>query len=109
MPFASCLPVQADSGDIFWHGEKLAIANPAVARRLGIGMVYQHFSLFETVSVVENIAVAIEGAFVMPPVKRIQIFVGQARVKLLEGGTLRYLEMSMKDKSVGRILYQRPN
>jgi simple sugar transport system ATP-binding protein len=58
--------IQADSGDIVWHGEKLTIASPAAARRLGIGMVYQHFSLFETVSVVENIAVAIEGAFDLP-------------------------------------------
>jgi ABC-type uncharacterized transport system ATPase subunit len=55
--------LQADSGDIFWHGEKTTIASPAAARRLGIGMVYQHFSLFETVSVAENIAVAIDGAF----------------------------------------------
>jgi general nucleoside transport system ATP-binding protein len=58
--------LQADSGDIFWHGEKTAIASPAAARRLGIGMVYQHFSLFETVSVAENIAVAIEGPFDLP-------------------------------------------
>ena len=58
--------IQADSGDIVWHGEKLTIASPAAARRLGIGMVYQHFSLFESVSVVENIAVAIEGTFDLP-------------------------------------------
>src|SRR6266852_6954434 len=47
--------IQADAGEIFWHGEKVTMASPAVARRLGIGMVYQHFSLFETVSVAENI------------------------------------------------------
>jgi general nucleoside transport system ATP-binding protein len=58
--------IQADSGDILWEGEKRTIANPAAARRLGIGMVYQHFSLFETVSVVENIAVAIPGRFDLP-------------------------------------------
>jgi ABC-type uncharacterized transport system ATPase subunit len=58
--------LQADSGDILWHGGKTTIASPAAARRLGIGMVYQHFSLFETVSIVENIAVAIDGAFDLP-------------------------------------------
>ena len=58
--------IQADSGDIFWQGEKTVIPSPAAARRLGIGMVYQHFSLFETVSVVENIAVAMEGPFDLP-------------------------------------------
>ena len=55
--------IQADAGEIFWQGERVGIASPAVARRLGIGMVYQHFSLFETVSVAENIALATPGAF----------------------------------------------
>lgn len=55
--------LQPDAGEIFWEGEKVAITSPAVARRLGIGMVYQHFCLFETVSVVENIALATPGRF----------------------------------------------
>ena len=58
--------VEADAGEIFWNGEPVTIGNPAVARRLGIGMVYQHFSLFESVSVVENIAVATAGKFDLP-------------------------------------------
>jgi simple sugar transport system ATP-binding protein len=58
--------VAADAGEILWNGEPVAIANPAAARRLGIGMVYQHFSLFESVSVVENIAVAMSGGFDLP-------------------------------------------
>ena len=58
--------VQPDAGQILWHGAATKIANPSVARRLGIGMVYQHFSLFETLSVVENIAVAMDGAFDLP-------------------------------------------
>ena len=32
--------------------------NPAQARSLGIGMVFQHFSLFEALTVCENIAIA---------------------------------------------------
>ena len=32
------------------------IANPKAARKLGIGMVFQHFSLFEAMTVLENIA-----------------------------------------------------
>ncbi|HEX4505485.1 MAG TPA: ABC transporter ATP-binding protein [Alphaproteobacteria bacterium] len=54
---------EADAGTILWNGEPVTIANPAAARRLGIGMVYQHFSLFESVTVVENIAVATPGKF----------------------------------------------
>jgi len=52
--------VQADEGTIFWEGREVAIASPADARRLGIGMVFQHFSLFETLTVGENIALALE-------------------------------------------------
>uniref|UniRef100_UPI001B8B84B5 ABC transporter ATP-binding protein n=1 Tax=Collimonas silvisoli TaxID=2825884 RepID=UPI001B8B84B5 len=36
------------------------IASPAQARRMGIGMVFQHFSLFETLTVAENIALALD-------------------------------------------------
>jgi len=49
----------ADAGSITWQGQQVRIANPAAARRLGIGMVFQHFSLFETLTVVENVALAL--------------------------------------------------
>ena len=39
----------------------MAIASPVEARRLGIGMVFQHFSLFDELTVAENIAVALSG------------------------------------------------
>jgi simple sugar transport system ATP-binding protein len=55
--------LQADSGEMIWEGQPAAVANPAAARRLGIGMVYQHFSLFETVTVAENIALTSDGPF----------------------------------------------
>jgi ABC-type uncharacterized transport system ATPase subunit len=55
--------VQADAGQIQWNGREVVIANPSEARRLGIGMVFQHFSLFETLSVVENIALALDEPF----------------------------------------------
>ncbi|MDP9526744.1 ABC transporter ATP-binding protein [Pseudomonas protegens] len=50
--------IQADSGELLWQGRRQSIASPAQARRLGIGMVFQHFSLFETLSVAQNIALA---------------------------------------------------
>jgi len=49
-------------GEIFWEGEAITPANPAHARSLGIGMVFQHFSLFETLTVVENVALGLPGA-----------------------------------------------
>jgi general nucleoside transport system ATP-binding protein len=53
--------VKPDAGDIVWNGEKVAVQNPGHAQRLGIGMVFQHFSLFEALTVSENIALGLAG------------------------------------------------
>ncbi|MEM1045081.1 MAG: ABC transporter ATP-binding protein [Pseudomonadota bacterium] len=53
--------LQPDEGILRWKGETLRIGNPAAARTLGIGMVFQHFSLFEALTVAENIALALPG------------------------------------------------
>ena len=50
---------QPDAGAIRWRGETVTVRNPAHARALGIGMVFQHFSLFETMTVVENISLGV--------------------------------------------------
>jgi simple sugar transport system ATP-binding protein len=52
--------LQPTAGEIRWKGKAVVIPNPAAARRLGIGMVFQHFSLFEALSVAENIALALD-------------------------------------------------
>jgi general nucleoside transport system ATP-binding protein len=52
--------VKPDAGTILWEGRYRIIANPAAARRMGIGMVFQHFSLFETLTVAENISLALD-------------------------------------------------
>src|SRR5258708_6950347 len=49
-----------DAGAIEWEGTPVSIHSPAEARRLGIGMVFQHFALFETLSVAENVALALD-------------------------------------------------
>jgi general nucleoside transport system ATP-binding protein len=51
--------LQPSSGEIRWKGKTTAIPNPAAARHLGIGMVFQHFSLFDALTVTENIALAL--------------------------------------------------
>lgn len=48
-----------DGGTIFWHDEPVTITSPANARALGIGMVFQHFSLFDALNVAENVALAL--------------------------------------------------
>ncbi|PPJ45198.1 ABC transporter ATP-binding protein [Rhizobium sp. KAs_5_22] len=52
---------QPDGGTISWNGEPMTLASPAEARRRGIAMVFQHFSLFETLTVVENIQLVMAG------------------------------------------------
>jgi simple sugar transport system ATP-binding protein len=54
--------VKADAGEIRWEGQATDIRNPARARHLGIGMVFQHFNLFDSLSVAENIALCLETA-----------------------------------------------
>ncbi len=49
-----------DSGTILWQGRETRVPDPAGARQLGVGMVFQHFSLFDTLTVTENIALGLE-------------------------------------------------
>ena len=53
--------LEPTEGEIRWRGEPVRLSGPQAARALGIGMVFQHFSLFENLTVAENIAAA------MPP------------------------------------------
>ena len=47
--------VKPDEGLIQYNGQAVQIRNPQQARALGISMVFQHFSLFDTLSVAENV------------------------------------------------------
>lgn len=48
-----------DEGQIEWEGRTVSIPDPNFARSLGVGMVFQHFSLFESLTVAENIALGL--------------------------------------------------
>lgn len=52
--------MQPDAGEIRWNGTPVVVSNPKAARKLGIGMVFQHFSLFEAMTVLENIALGMD-------------------------------------------------
>ncbi|QND52932.1 ABC transporter ATP-binding protein [Phyllobacterium sp. 628] len=52
--------LQPTSGDIGWKGNPVTVSNPAMARSLGIGMVFQHFSLFDALTAAENIALSLD-------------------------------------------------
>jgi general nucleoside transport system ATP-binding protein len=53
--------LQPDSGEILWQGKSTSIPAPSFAKSLGIGMVFQHFSLFDALTAAENIALALDG------------------------------------------------
>jgi general nucleoside transport system ATP-binding protein len=53
--------IQPSAGEIRWHGETIALSGPSEARSRGIGMVFQHFSLFENLTVAENVALGLDG------------------------------------------------
>ena len=54
--------LQPDGGTIAWLSKPTIIPRPSFARNLGIGMVFQHFSLFDSLTVAENIALSLDKA-----------------------------------------------
>jgi len=52
--------VKPDSGAMALHGAPYAPPDPHAARKAGVAMVFQHFSLFEAMSVAENVALGME-------------------------------------------------
>ncbi len=52
--------VKPDHGEMRLNGAPFAPANPAAARAAGVGMVFQHFSLFDALTVAENIALGMD-------------------------------------------------
>tara|TARA_B100000676_G_scaffold302143_2_gene350585 strand:+ start:276 stop:1841 length:1566 start_codon:yes stop_codon:yes gene_type:complete len=53
--------LQPSSGEMYWEGQLFSPGSPTQAGALGIGMVFQHFSLFENLSVAENVALGLDG------------------------------------------------
>ena len=50
---------QADLGSVFWRGNEVRFQNPSQARQMGIEMVFQHFSLFDAMTVMENVELVV--------------------------------------------------
>ena len=60
--------VRPDEGEIRWNGEKVDIKNPQQARHLGISMVFQHFSLFDTLTAAENVWLGLDKSMTLAEV-----------------------------------------
>ncbi len=48
------------SGRVFWKDKAVSVNSPSAARTIGIAMVFQHFSLFDALTVAENIALGMD-------------------------------------------------
>jgi ABC-type uncharacterized transport system ATPase subunit len=65
--------VKPDEGTVQVDGKPVQIRNPQEARHLGIAMVFQHFSLFDTLTVAENVWLGLEKSVpLVDVVQRIQ-------------------------------------
>ncbi|MBP6765402.1 MAG: ATP-binding cassette domain-containing protein, partial [Rubrivivax sp.] len=60
--------VQPDAGQMLWNGQAVKVDSPAHARKLGISMVYQHFSLFDTLTAAENVWLGLDKSLSLPQV-----------------------------------------
>ena len=60
--------VKPDAGEIRFNGDVVNIRNPQEARRFGISMVFQHFSLFDTLSVAENVWLGLDKSLTLAEV-----------------------------------------
>ena len=70
--------VKPDEGQILVDGRAAAIRNPQEARQLGISMVFQHFSLFDTLTVAENVWLGQDRQMALAEVaRRIEEIAGQ--------------------------------
>ena len=62
--------VKPDEGSVLFNGQQVHIKNPQEARALGISMVFQHFSLFDTITVAENVWLGLSKSLSLAEVTR---------------------------------------
>ncbi len=62
--------VKPDQGTVTFNGNVAHIRNPQEARALGISMVFQHFSLFDTITVAENVWLGLSKTLSLDEVSR---------------------------------------
>jgi ABC-type sugar transport system ATPase subunit len=62
--------VKPDEGGVQFDGRPVSIRNPQEARQLGIAMVFQHFSLFDTLTVAENVWLGLDKSLSLTEVTR---------------------------------------
>ena len=98
-----CGLLRPDAGRIAWDGADIPAMDPDIARRLGIAMVFQHFSLFETLTVAENVALGLRTREALPDLAR-RITAVAARYGLHVSPTRHVHELSVGERQRVEIL-----
>ncbi|HYP32475.1 MAG TPA: ABC transporter ATP-binding protein [Burkholderiaceae bacterium] len=62
--------VRPDAGEMLWDGRAVEIRHPQEARALGIAMVFQHFSLFDTLTAAENVWLGLDRSWSLADVTK---------------------------------------
>ena len=62
--------VKPDEGSVGFNGRAVNVRTPQEARALGISMVFQHFSLFDTLTVAENVWLGLDKSLALAEVTR---------------------------------------
>lgn len=102
--------LRPDEGSLLWKGENVVIKNPAMARSLGIGMVFQHFSLFEALTVEENISLALPPGQTKDLKQRIKTVSAEYGLPLDPGSTIADLSVGERQRvEIVRCLLQDPS
>lgn len=103
---------QPDSGEIEVGGSPIRIRNPAVAIRLGIGMVHQHFMLIPNMTVAENVVLGFEPGG--PLLRRQEIeqrvaqLAAEARLQVSPGAAVEQLSVGARQRvEILKVLYRR--
>ncbi|MGE5170930.1 MAG: ABC transporter ATP-binding protein [Rudaea sp.] len=101
--------VRPDAGTIRWDGEPVHIAHPAQARRLGIGMVFQHFALFETLTVADNIRLALPPSAAAGLAQRVRDVSGRYGLPLDPARRVHTMSVGLRQRvEIVRCLLQAP-
>ena len=97
---------RADAGSLILNGHPVQILAPADARKLGIGMLFQDFSLIPALSVAENIALFLHDVKAIVDIgqveRRIQELAGRYQLQVRPG--VKVAELSLGEQQKVEIL-----
>jgi general nucleoside transport system ATP-binding protein len=102
--------VRADAGAIAWEGRPVDVGSPRAVRALGISMVYQHFSLFESLTVAQNVRLGLPSSLSAEQVEaRLVEIAGRYGLALDPGRTVHSLSIGERQRvEIARALLAEP-